>query len=170
MLNRRIFMAFAISAVPASPSISNPIAAATLSQRLIKIIKAIKKPTATIATSAFAGVVSAKVMKEFEHAHDDAPALHVIAYYGLIGNKKFDDASNFWIYPPEKHLEFMKTFQSIELQDIKELSKTPDKATVWITLKGKQIGKQFRIWQGTVQLIWTDHNWLISSTEIMPRT
>ncbi len=148
---------------------ANPLIASTTAARAVKIMKALGKTSVTIGASAVAGVVSAKVMKDFEHAHDDAPALHVIAYYALAGNRRIDEVQNFWVKPPDKHLSFMKTFEYLELRDLKELSKTNTDATVWVVLRGKQVNRAPLDWQGTVRLRWVGHNWLIMSMEIQPR-
>lgn len=170
MLKRTVFLAAILGGFYVRVAWATPVAAATTASRVLKIIKALGKTSATLGTSAFAGVVSAKVMKDFEHAHDDAPALHVIAYYALVGNRKIEDASSFWADTPVKHLEFMKTFQTLELQDIKEISKSPSKATVWVSLKGKQLGKSPKAWIGTVNLHWFNQNWLITGMDIKPQS
>ncbi len=134
--------------------------------RVVSILKSAGKVGVTLSASAVAGVVSAKVMKDFEHAHDDAPALHVITYYSLVGNSRIDAASTFWVQPDQRQLNFLRTFEKLELRDLKELSKTPERAAVWVSLHGNQVSRSPSSWNGTVYLVWNGSAWLISHIQI----
>ena len=136
--------------------------------RVASIFKSAGKVGVTITASAVAGVVSAKVLKDFEHAHDDAPALQVIAYYSLVGNRRIDDATTFWAHPDKRQLNFLRTFEKLHLKDVRELSKTPKNAAVWVSLYGNQLSKKPTSWNGTVYFVWNGTDWLISHIQIAP--
>jgi hypothetical protein len=151
---------------PLGASAAGPIVAGKTAARIVAIMKTTGKVGATLTVSAVAGVVSAKVMKDIEHAHDDAPAMHVVAYYSLVGNRRVNEASTFWVKPDQRQLDFLRTFDRLELRDLKELSKTPERAAVWVSLYGNQVSRAASPWQGTVYLVWTGSAWMITNTQI----
>jgi hypothetical protein len=167
MVARRTLV-FGLAAIPLSALSVAPAVAGRTAARFLAIVNAARKVGVTLTASAVSGVVSAKVMKDVEHAHDDAPALHVVAYYSLVGNRRIVEASTFWYVPDQRQLNFLRTFEQLQLRDIKEVSKTPSRAAVWVSLYGNQVSRKPLPWHGTVYLVWSGAAWMIDSIQIVP--
>jgi hypothetical protein len=163
-LHKRGFLSFVACALFISE------ANASIAARISKVLKAIGKPALAITTSALAGVVSAKVMKDLEKAHDDSPMLLVATYYTLIDTKRFEDAASCWESVPDAHMRFMKTVEDLVLKDVKELNRTPARAHLLVVLQAKQFGRSSEEWRGTVEMGWHETHWLIRGMQIKKTT
>lgn len=137
--------------------------------RVFKVLKNLGKPALAITTSAVAGVVSAKVMKDLEHVHEDSPTILIVTYYALLDSKRVDDAKACWESIPEAHINFMRTIEKVVVWDAKEINKTPSNAAVFVSLYAKQYGREAEEWRGTINLRWHETNWLIQSMQISKR-
>lgn len=166
MNTRRIGILFSVLCL-LEPSLVS--ANAVVAGRVIRVLRALGKPALAISTSAVAGVVSAKMMKDLEHVHDDSPTMHIVTYYALVDSRKMEDAKSCWEVPPESHFSFMKTIEKVVVWDIKEINRTPQNSAVFVTLSAKQYGREAEEWRGTIDLRWHDTHWLIKSMHISKR-
>lgn len=167
MITRRILISLLVGGVAIS---TDAFASSGIALKILRHLKTVGKPALAISTSLIAGVASAKVMKELEHAHDDSPMLHVFTYYALISENRINDAMNLWQVAPKSHFQFMKMVDDIFVLDIKEINRTLNSSDVFVALEVKQFGRKLEEWRGDVKLVWVDGTWLISAMYIKKRS